>query len=224
MRNKLMNLLLRGKEVPAGWGFPPIPPALGSSVALRSSLMFCQDTDGRAQLARWYFSLLRSTPWAWRVLSNAEGYLPSLVYKAAVDSPSIALVRDPRAGRLELTWTPGPAVRSLTGRLQISDGVSLELGGSVYALGTQETATHLLPAWPAFLGCTAAIAKPAERGEHAVHFRPRRFDAHAIVQLLEAHAQDLDAAGYLDTFLSVPRAEEKISVAWLALSRLEEHT
>lgn len=186
--------------------------------------MFLSDEDGNAQLCRWYHGILRAFPSVWRSIAGTEGYLPSLAYKSAVESPTATIVRSPVVGTLLLNWEPGPDALSLTGRLTIGDDHSLlDLGGKTFELPTSDHADSGVRSvlWPEHLHCEAGIKDPVN-GEHTIYFRPRSFDIRKILDsVIENGTEELDQTGILEAFLSIPRLEDKIAIAWLAVSKLE---
>lgn len=228
--NSIMKLLYRGRTTPAGWGFPPVNPALVTQSALRSSLCFLEDEDGYAQLSRWYFSIIRQFPAVYRSLAgDHEGYPPSMWHKPLLDSTALTFYRSYVTGSLTLDWIPDPSTRSLTGSLAVSSYIiseaSLSLGETVYPVqlqATDDSGIYEL-SLPEFFNCRAAAGQISPGGEYQIVFRPSSFDATALVESLTLKAaSDIDRAGLLDSFLSLPRLVDKLAVAWLALSVIEE--
>lgn len=222
IHNNLIHLLTGDRRLPAGWGFPPhtdrqMPPA-----PLRNLLLFLDDDDGHAQLVRWYFSIIRAYTPAWKALvQQTEGYVPSMFWRAAVESPSLTFVRDPEIGALIGARTVGPDVRNLTGKILVGTGAVLELDGKSYPLTYGPDDQVLRVQWPEILQLTAGLESMPE-GEHLVHFRARRFDAAAIVSLVLEHGlPELERCGLLAPFLSVPQPVDKLAIAWMAVDRLE---
>lgn len=222
--NSVITLLAGGQSTPEGWGFPPTAATQFPQSKLRQQLMFLQDEDGRAQLIRWYHGLIRSYPPVWRTLaSEHEGYQPSMMYRPCIYSHGFNFCRDPRTGAMLLNWCPGPEITSLTGVLDFTDRPVLSLAGKNYVLqsAVDPDTGRTAVVWPAFLGLQAGVISPPSES-HSVVFRPQRFDATALCQrLLDNLVPDLESSGLLPAFLSLPRPEDKLAVAWLAVSTIE---
>lgn len=225
--NNVIRLLAGSRELPAGWGFPPLARRLPSGLVLRDILMFLRDDDGTAQLCRWYHSMLRAMPSVWRSLAGEEGYDPCMIHQPAVYSPTLDICRSPVTGTMLLGWYPGPgdSPGTATGRLSLGEVSQLTMGDQTWEIRTTEHADSgiLSVNWPEFLGCAAGIRNSPGGSIHTVYFRPVGFYVKGLVDaILERGVDELDRAGLLDEFLSIPRFTEKLAIAWLAVARLEE--
>jgi hypothetical protein len=224
--NKIINLLTGGNTTPVGWGFPPQARTPRAGCQLRDILMFLTDEDGNAQLIRYYHGIIRANHWAYRNLKGGEeGYSPSMFFKPCIESESLIMRRSTITGSLELKWQPGPDVSSVTGYLTLAnESSSLQLGGITYSVQLQQREDMDLCelVLPAFLGAVVAIDTPTLPSSHPIIFRPSGFHEEAIVRhITEKGIQDLDQSGLLGTFLSLHRPEDKIAVAWVAVSTIE---
>lgn len=221
--NNLVFELLRGNaSSPVGWGFPPASPHLKQLSPLRDLLMFISDEDGQAQLIRWYFSMIRSFPGVWRqVAGDEEGYLPSMMFKPCLESPSLNFKRDTRSGAMFCGWVPGVETTSLTGTLSERQFV---LGGVTYPVQVLESDEGELRnlVFPDKFQIQAAVSGLETELEHSVIIRPRSFDAWSVARRVQDSGfQHLSDANLLSQFLALPRVEDKLAVAWLAVLILE---
>jgi hypothetical protein len=126
---------------------------------------------------------------------------------------------------MTLDWIPGPSYTSLTGKLTMS-------GTPILTLGTTKIPVQLQPeeegtlselVLPPEFGLRAAVTTPEMDTEHTIILRPGAFDASAVCGHVEQYGTEaLSAAGLLDAFLSLPRKEDKLATAWLAIAKLEE--
>lgn len=221
--NAIFNLLCRDRVSPMGWGFPPSTlGARSGNVALRRLLCFLDDDDGHAQLIRWYHAMIRNFPGVWRTLAGKEeGYNPHLFHKQVLESRTLVPGRSLVTGTMELGWIPGIETTSLTGTVESG---ALTLGNTSYAVqfqpGEDDRSELVLPA---LFQCRTSVLTSATGGSNTLIFRPRAFNSASVVERLkQAGADDLNRAGLLDAFLSVPRPEDKLAIAWLALARLED--
>lgn len=223
--DNILKLLSRGHRLPPRWGFPAIPLALPSTLPLRAALMFLHDTEGVAQLCRWYYSLLRAAPHVWRSLAGEETYDPSFVSLPSIWSPSLQIACSPNTDVQILRWTPGPSDSAVSGKISIANDVAtLSLGGRQYSMRISASESGIFfVRWPNFLNCEAGLADYEDPSDHFIAFRPSRFDHRALVEVLDQLPAPLHEAGLLDSYLSLPRPEEKIAVAWMAVARLEEN-
>lgn len=222
--NNIVTLLAGGQSLPPGWGWPPTVPQLIRESPLRRFLMFLQDEDGRSQLCRWYFGLLRAFPPVWRQLTGVqEGYTPSMFSRPIIESPTLTFCRDIQTGAQVLGWRPGPDVTHLTGTLYTVER-RLLLGTQSHRLqiGQDLDTGRYAVVWPDFLKLLAGLVDLGAADQHEVHFRPAQFDEKLIAaRVLENSTDELERSGCLASFLSLPRAADKLAVAWLAVSILD---
>ncbi len=224
--NNVFNLLSRGMISPYGWGFPPNVEFSGDLSPLRGVLMFLEDNDGKAQLLRWYSGIIRSFNPVWRSISGeSEGYIPSMFHKPCLESNTLEIKRNTISGALQLGWIPGPETRSLTAKLVTATPTSLDFGKTTVPLqlqyDEQADAHNLL--LPDNFKAECSISGLDSAAEHLIHFRPPAFNSSSLVEYVtEVGLNDIDRAGLLDAFFSLPRPEDKLAVAWLAVSLLEK--
>ncbi len=227
--NQVFSLLSGGEVTPLGWGFPPQPYAPRPTCALRSLLMFLSDDDGKAQLMRYYHGVIRSSHWAWHhLVGREEGYPPSMFFKPCFESDTLELRRSTLSGAMVLGWYPGPEVTTLTGQLDLSVGsTTLTLGNRSIPVQLQQrddmAVSELL--FPDEMSARLALTTPTIPSSHSLILRPPGFNNKAIAAVLsEQGVTDLDNAGVLEMFLANPRIEEKIAIAWVAVSKLESES
>lgn len=221
--NKIISLLSRGNNLPEGWGFPPLSEPSGRPSQLRDRLMFLSGTEGVCQLVRWYYGLILSCAPVWRSLAEEEGYDASFFHKPCIESPSLSFVRSPGSGALLLGWVPGPGdVLEGTLRIEGESGV-LSLDDDYMMAFTLHPDSGVWDAvWPGFLNLDAGLAGLPE-GTHTIRFRPSSFNALKLAADIEEHCgSELHAANMLAAFMALPRAEDKLAVAWLAVAILDE--
>lgn len=228
--NAIFNLVARYRELPEGWGFPPQPPLEKGGCALRDTLMFLTDQDGIAQLCRWYFGILTATPFILEAFGDDEHYDPSAVHPGMF-SPSTLFLPEPENQMLEIDWIPGPDdADALSGALTF-DGDSTGYTGTL-VLGSHTHAIRLThnndihPAvFPEALGlrCGFDNATVATEPSFSVALRVAGFDhAGILARVTDSHLTDLNRAGMLAVFDSLPFPWLKLAAAWLAVHRLEE--
>ena len=222
MYNTLINLLAGGQNLPLSWGFPPVSARTFVPSNLRKQLMFLSDDDGRCQLIRWYHSIIRGLPAVWNELAQNESYAPSMMIKPCLESPTLDFCRDPRAGCLVMDWQPGPETSRLSGYLDLVNG-KLELGGTYTVQVSQyQDTSYTSVLWPEFMKTVAGLVNPSI-SRHLIYFRPRHFNASAIAQQVqETCVPDLEKAGLLPAFLSLPSPVDKLAIAWQAVRSIEE--
>lgn len=221
--NSIFNLLCRGRTSPLGWGFPPVDPSTEKlePTRLRALLCFLQDDDGNAQLIRWYHAMIRNFPGVWRSLAGPEeGYNPHWFHKPNLESLALQPGRSLVTGTMELNWIPTIETTSLTGILQ--DG-ALVLGSTTYPAQLQDGGDDRSElVLPPELGCRVSVLTAPTAGACTLVLRPRSFSATSVIEKLKIEAaEELNQAGLLDSFLSLPRPEDKLAVAWLALAKIE---
>lgn len=224
--NNVFNLLSRGMVSPMGWGFPPTTEYIGALSPLRKVLMFLEDDDGKAQLLRWYAGVIRSFNPVWRSISGeSEGYMPSMFHKPCFQSNTLGLKRNTVTGSMSLGWVPGPEIKSLSAKLNADAPEVLHFEDYQVPVQLQydtEADLHNL-LLPEKMKAQLAISGLELSTEHIIQFRPVAFNAAGIASEIEILGLDyVDQAGLLDTFFALPRPEDKLAVAWLAISLLEK--
>lgn len=223
MNNAIFHLLCVNETTPRGWGFPPIsdPTLYSKASKLRATLMFLTDEEGKYQLWRWYHALIRSAPAVWASLAGDEGYSPHLFPRQSIESPTLEIDRSINSGALLLGWRPDITVTSLTG--VIEEGV-MSLGSKSYPVQIQEGALERCDLiLPLEFEAELSVSSVVLSGRHLIYFRPASFHALSIAErVLTECFEELNSASLLDAFLALPRAEDKLAFAWLAVHRLEK--
>lgn len=123
------------------------------------------------------------------------------------------------SGLLSLGWKPGPEAASLTGVFSLDFG--LKLGGETYDVVQERIGPDTYAVvWPEFMQLEASAI--ASGGDHQISFHPASFDLKAVAASLEEGVASFKDADAFPLFHALPRPEQKIAVAWLALAQLED--
>lgn len=216
----VFHLLAGYQNLPEGWGFPPIPqlpPEPPKAAALREALFPISGDEGRAQLVRWYYGIIRAYPQiALGIGLGNEVYDPGMAWKPMIElaTSEVYLTPSPATGTLSMGWSP--ATGELVGTIVV-DGpdLSLNLNGETYALPYTVAPNGVCDvSWPEELKTVAAFTSVPTTG-FTIVFRPQAFNAQALVDRVAPliKAPDLIDVGLTDEW-SFSSPEAKLAIAW----------
>ena len=224
MYDAVFQLLARGLTLPSGWAMPDVIATRIEPSSLRKKLFWLSDTDGQAQLVRYYHGIICAHPWALLEIGGPlTQYQGSSVFKPQLESPTLTLYRSVLHGYLSLNWRPDPTIKSLTAELSFGDQNTLELNGVSYPVQLQpvvEERQELL--LPALLDAKLSISPPEKPSTHTLYLRPTDFDLTSILKEIgETMTQELATANVLGAYLNAPLISDKIALALVAMHRIE---
>ena len=224
----LFALIAAYNKLPEGWGFPDTPveslPAEPEQAGkLRQALFPFNGDEGRAQMARWYYGLVRSYPAvALGISDDYEAYDPGLAWKSPIEigSSEVRLTVDPASGILEMLWRPSGG--DLTGNVVVDGAsLSLEINGETYPLSyTESDSGDYAIRWPEFLETRAAFTG-LPTVSFPITFRPISYDVKTLAESVEgvvgnSGALSIDATE--EWVYGTP--EERLALTWAIMQNL----